>query len=50
MLPLPVDPPIMTICFKCFVTSGNFLKKRQRLVKDPVFAQVINYFWLEIIL
>lgn len=49
LFPLPVDPPIITICFKYLITSGNFLKNLQKLVKEPVFAHVIIYFCLEII-
>ena len=48
--PLPVDPPIIIICLILVKTSGNALKKRHKLVNEPVFAQIILSGWVMIIL
>lgn len=41
LLPLPVDPPIMTICLILERISGKALKRRHKFVNEPVLAQVI---------
>ncbi len=40
----------MIICLSLVSTSGKALKKRQRLVRDPVLAQMILSGWDMIIL
>jgi hypothetical protein len=39
MLPFPIAPPIKTILYNFYLTSGCSLNKKHKFVNAPVFTQ-----------